>query len=193
MVEDDLGLRVGAGEVGKIGELGMVKPGLEGEVERRQPRKAGAPGRVEHLPLDRIGARLGERVARIPGDRMPDAAKAPVPGRDLGLQNPRNPVANPQIGMPDDSRAEPGRPVLAARAHRRRPVDELGFAHGLHLDRAIGAVHRAALDENGLGDFVAAADVGEQLIKQKPVPRVVPQVMVGIDDLQPWLDDFLLP
>ena len=62
MVEDDLGLRVGAGEVGKIGELGMVKPGLEGEVERRQPRKAGAPGRVEHLPLDRIGARLGERV-----------------------------------------------------------------------------------------------------------------------------------
>jgi hypothetical protein len=81
--------------------------------------------------------------------------------------------------MTDDSAAEPGRPVLAARAHRRRPVDELGFADRLHFSQAVGTVHRAALDKNRLGDFMAAADVGEQLIEEKPVPRVVPQVMVG--------------
>jgi hypothetical protein len=31
------------------------------------------------------------------------------------------------------------------------------------------------------------------LIEQKPVPGTVPQVMMGIDDLQLRLDDFLLP
>jgi hypothetical protein len=40
---------------------------------------------------------------------------------------------------------------------------------------------------------VAAADVGKQLIEEKPVPRVVPKMMVGIDDLQSRLDNLLLP
>jgi hypothetical protein len=31
------------------------------------------------------------------------------------------------------------------------------------------------------------------LIKEKTVPRVIPQVMVRIDDLQSRLDDLLLP
>src|SRR6516225_10632055 len=95
--------------------------------------------------------------------------------------------------MTDDAATEPRRPILAARAHRRRPVDELGLANGLHLDRAVGAVHRAALDKNRLGYVVATASVGEQLVDQKTVPEAVPQVMVGIDDLQPRLDDLLLP
>jgi hypothetical protein len=47
MVDDDRGLREGAGEVGEIGELGMVKPGLEGKPKGRQPRKAGAPNGIE--------------------------------------------------------------------------------------------------------------------------------------------------
>jgi hypothetical protein len=62
---------------------------------------------------------------------MADAAKAAVPGGDLGLQHFRDPVPEPQIGMADDSMAEPHRPVLAARAHRCRPIDELGFSDGL--------------------------------------------------------------
>ena len=124
---------------------------------------------------------------------MANTAKAAVPGSDLSLQHLRDPVAESQISMPDDRAAEPGRAVLAARAHRRRPVDALGFANRLHFGRAVGAVHRAALDKTRLGDFMAAADVGEQLIEEKPVPWMVPQVMVGIDDLQPRLDDLLLP
>jgi hypothetical protein len=47
--------------------------------------------------------------------------------------------------MADDSRAEPHRPVLAARAHRCRPIDELGFSDGLHFSRAVGAVGRPAV------------------------------------------------
>jgi hypothetical protein len=95
---------------------------------------------------------------------MADAAKATVAGSDLGLQHPRDPVTQSQIGMTDDAAAEPRRPVLAAGAHRRRPIDELGFADGLHFDRAVSAVDRAALDKNGLSDVVAAAGIGEQLV-----------------------------
>src|SRR6516225_926974 len=95
--------------------------------------------------------------------------------------------------MTDDTATQPCRSVLAAGAHRRRPVDELGFTDRLHLDRAVGAVHRTALDKNGLGDVLAAAGVGEQFVDQKTVPRAVPQMMVGIDDLQPRLEDLLPP
>jgi len=73
----------------------MVQPGLEGEVERHQPCKTGAPGRIKHLALDGVSARLRERVVGIPGDRMPDAAKAAVSGRDLGFQYPCDPVTKP--------------------------------------------------------------------------------------------------
>ena len=124
---------------------------------------------------------------------MANAAKAAVPGGDLGLQHARDPLTQSQIGMTDDTAAKPRWPVLAAGTHRRRPVDELGLADGLHFDRAVGAVHRAALDKNGLGDLVAAAGVGEQFANQKTVPGAVPQMMVGIDDLQPRFDDLLLP
>src|ERR1700719_3492671 len=80
MVEDDRGLRIGAGEIGKLGELGMVKPGLEGEVERRQPRKAGAPGGIEHLPLTGLVRASGNASlsSRATEWRMP--RKRPSPG-----------------------------------------------------------------------------------------------------------------
>src|SRR6202007_1380328 len=66
VVEDDRGLRIGLGEVGQVGELGMVQPGLKGEAERCQPYKAGPPGRIKHLALDRISARLRECIACVP-------------------------------------------------------------------------------------------------------------------------------
>jgi hypothetical protein len=124
---------------------------------------------------------------------MADTAKATVPGGDLSLQHARNSVAEPQVGVPDDAAAQTRRPVLTAGAHRPRPIDEFGLAEGLHLGRAVGAIHRAAFDKNGLGDVVAAARVGEQFAEEKPVPGAIPQMMVGIDDFQPGLDDLLLP
>jgi len=124
---------------------------------------------------------------------MADASKSAVAGGDLGLQHARDRVTQPQICMTDDAAAQPRRPVLAAGTHRGRPIDELGFSDRLHFDRALGAVHRAALDKNGLGDVVTAAGVGEQLLDQKTVPGAVPQMVVGIDDLQPRFDDLLLP
>ena len=43
-------------EDAELGELGVIEPSLECEVKRRQTCKTGAPGRIEHLSLWRIGA-----------------------------------------------------------------------------------------------------------------------------------------
>ena len=117
-------------------------------------------------------------------DRMTDAAEPAVAGGGLRLQHARDAVAEAQIGMADDAGAEPRRPIRAARAHRRRAVDEFDLADRPHLDRAIGAVHRAAFDEDGPADVVAALRVGQQFVEQEPVVVVIPQMMVRIDDLQ---------
>src|SRR6266566_6040442 len=50
--------------------LRMIEPGLEGQPERRETGKLGAPGGVEHLSLGWVGARLGQRIAWVPGDGM---------------------------------------------------------------------------------------------------------------------------
>ena len=104
---------------------------------------------------------------------MANTAKAAVAGGDLRFQHARDRITQPQIGMTNDTAAQPRRPILTAGTHRRCPVDELGFSDGLHLGRAIGAVHRPALDKNCLGDVVAAIGVGEQLVDQKTVARAV--------------------
>ena len=59
--------------------------------------------------------------------------------------------------------------------------------------RPVGAVHLAAFLEAGRGDVVAAADIGQQILKQIAVARPVPHMMVGIDDRQLGLDDLFLP
>src|SRR5215204_1538699 len=54
---------------------------------------------------------------------------------------------------------------------------------------AIGAVHGLTLHEHGGDDGVAArCDVGQKLVEQVPPARSVPQVMVGVDDRQVWIN-----
>jgi hypothetical protein len=115
---------------------------------------------------------------------MADAAEAAVAGRDLRLQHAGHTVAEAQVGVPDDTGAEAALAVLSALGHRRRAIDEFDFADRLHLCRPVGAVHRAAFDEDALRDVVTAAGVGEQLVEQVAVPGFVPQMMVRIDDLE---------
>ncbi len=65
--------------------------------------------------------------------------------------------------MADDGLGDAAWAEAAAGAHGGDAVDELDLADRAHLDRAVGAVHGAALDEGGGDDVVAAADVGEYL------------------------------
>jgi hypothetical protein len=123
--------------------------------------------------------------------RMP--RKRPSPAANLRLQHARDAVAEAQIGMPDDAGAQPALAVASARAHRRRAIDEFDFADRLHLARAIGAVHRTTFDKDAVRDVVAAAGVGQQLVEQIAVLVAIPQMMVRIHDVEPRLQDLLLP
>lgn len=131
MVEDDYGLRIGAGEVGKLGKLGMVEPGLEGQIERCQTRKPGTPSRIKHLSLNRIGARLGERVAGIASNGVADAANAAIARGDRGFHHPCDPIAKPEIGKTDNathSRVGPYWPLaLIAAVPLTNSVSPTGF------------------------------------------------------------------
>ena len=119
--------------------------------------------------------------------------KRPSPAHDLGFEHFRRPHrrAADRHGQQylQHSRVGPYWPLALIAAVA---VDELGLADGLHLGRAVGAIHRAALDENRLSDVVAAVGVGQQLIEEKAVVRAIPQMVVRIDDLQFRLDDLLL-
>jgi len=64
------------------------------------------------------------------------------------------------------------------------------YSDGTQLRRPGGAIVGAAFDEDGGLDVVAGPRVGQQLIDQI-APTLVPQVMVGIDDGDPGLQDRL--
>src|SRR4029077_7284539 len=69
--------------------------------------------------------------------------------------------------------------------------DELALADRPHFLGTAGAVARAALDEDGRDDVVPRIDVGQQLVEQVAAARVIPEMMVRIDDRQAWLEDLL--
>ena len=115
---------------------------------------------------------------------MTDAPKAAIAGGDLRFQYTRDGVAEPQIGMTDDTRAQPALAVTPTRAHRRRAVDRFNFADWLQLGGAIDAVHRTALDKDAVRDVVAAAGIGEQLVEQVSMLVTVPEMVVRIDNLE---------
>src|SRR3954470_8040135 len=104
----------GARQIRQLRQLRMIQPRLEGQVERRQTRKPGAPRRIRHLAPRRIGASPRKRLVGIPDRRVADAAEAAVAGGDLSLQHARDAVAVAQIGMSDNTGAQPALAVASA-------------------------------------------------------------------------------
>src|SRR3981189_3396002 len=94
--------------------------------------------------------------------------------------------------MADDARSDAGRPLSAPRAHRRGAVHELGFADWAHFRSPIGSVHRSAFEENRRDDVVTSVEVGKELVEQVAMARVIrcaiPEVMMGVDDRQGWVE-----
>jgi hypothetical protein len=95
-----------------------------------------------------------------------NAAETAVAGRDLSLQHARDAIPQAQVGMPDNAGAQPALAVAAARAHRRRAVDEFDFADRFQLGRAVGPVHRTAFDKDAAGDVVTAAGISDELVRR---------------------------
>src|SRR5260370_41502105 len=123
---------------------------------------------------------------------MADAAEAAVAGGNFRFEYSARAVAEQEISVADDTRADYGRTVAAARAHRRGAVREFNLANGAQRFRPAGAIHRAGLDIDGRNNIVAGGDVGGHFLDQIGLAAAIPRMMMGIDDRTRWIDDFFL-
>ena len=64
------------------------------------------------------------------------------------------------------------------------PATNSVFADRANFLRAIGAVHGVALQEHGRDHLVARPQVSQQFVQQITMVRPLPEVMVGIDNRQ---------
>src|SRR5450756_1955680 len=121
---------------------------------------------------------------------MPDAAEAAIAGGDFGFEYGARGLAEQQIDVADDTGADRGRPVAAARAHRRDAVGELDLADRAERFRPVSTIHRAAVDIDGRNHIVSGGEVVGDLLDQIALAAAVPQMMMGIDDWPAGIDDF---
>ena len=120
---------------------------------------------------------------------MADTPKPVGTGCLQRFEHRRHPVAQVQVGVPDDGGSSPARAVETAGAGRRQALDELDFPHRTHLLRPIGAVHGAGLNKHGGAHVVAAVDVRGQLVEQialvgNTLGAKVPEVVMRVADGQ---------
>src|SRR5262249_47350254 len=69
--------------------------------------------------------------------------------------------------------------------------DKLAFADRSHFLGAPGAIARSALDEHGLDDVVPRVDVGQQFVEQIAAARMIPEMMMRVDDRQIGFENLL--
>ena len=185
VVEDDRGVGEGAGEVGELGDLRVVEPGLEAEVALAKLGEALAVGLVQVDVRDLDDARVGHVGRGVPAGVVADAAEA-VARRHVSVQHLADGCTQQQISVADDARAGPQLAVESAGALGGDAGDVLGLADRGHGLGGVGVVHRAALDEDGLAD-VEVACVLQQFIEEvaqgRAVGAGVPEVVVRVDDL----------
>ena len=150
--------------------------------------------RVQEQAFGRVRVGIADLGRWRPIRGVTDAAKAIRAGSDVRFEHRPNGVAKGEVSEADDRGRGAHWPVAAAGAHRGDALDEFRFAYGAHLGRAIGAVHGEAFDEDRAGHVVmgpvlATSGVGHQFVQEIAVPGVVPEVVVGVADLQLWFED----
>ena len=169
------------GEIRELVDLGVEEPRVEGEAMRRQAREALPKRRLGQHVRWRRGVRAPDLFARMPRRGVAYAAEAIRARRDVRLQHLVYRRAEQQVRVADDAGAGPHCAVTAACALRGDALHELGLANGPERLPPLGAVHGAALHEDGLLDAVGPR-VLQELVQQVAAPRVVPEVMVRIAD-----------
>jgi hypothetical protein len=107
----------------------------------------------------------------------------------VGFQHLPRLAAEAEVNVADDACADFGGAVTAGGAHGRDAVDEFGFADRAESLGAAGAVHGAALDEDGGDDVVPAVGIGQQVVQHVDPVRALPQMVVRVDDGQVGFQD----
>ena len=109
MVEHDE-LREGARQIGQLAELGVVRPGVEAEADRRQPRAAFAHRGSRINPAGRVMGGPPVRLVRMgPGDKA-DAAQAAAAGSISASSTGATAAPELEVGIADDGGATRGSP-----------------------------------------------------------------------------------
>src|SRR5262249_21972349 len=147
VIEDDLRFRKSVREIANLVDLGMIEPGVEGEAEAAENGEALAKVLVAQETARRAVGRVADRRVGVPGTDVADAAEAVAAGANVRGEHRLDSAAQRQVCMADNAGAMPGLAVDAALAHGGDAVDEFGFAHGAHFDRACRARHRPRLHE----------------------------------------------
>src|ERR1700722_14176363 len=118
---------------------------------------------------------------------MADAAKPAASRGDMPFEHCID-IGQAQIGEADDAGANLALAAAPIALLGDRP-DELAFADRAHLLGTTGPITRTALDEHGRDDVMPGVDVGQEVVEQVTAARVIPEMMMRVDDRQVGLAD----
>src|SRR5258708_13000454 len=104
----------------------------------------------------------------VPSRAIATAAESGAAGTHKRGKHRLDAAAQPEIGVPDNTRGDPGLAAVSAGAYRRHPVHEFGFADRAHLDRTGVAVHRVGLHEYRCNNLVPATGISPQVLPHLP-------------------------
>ena len=190
MVEHDRQIRQRLRQVRKFVDLRVEQPGIVGQAQRLQTRQATPKFHALHQ-----AGRRGPEQAGVEGivarQNMANTPKPPTRRVDMRLQYGVHLVAQLQIGIADDTGANPcfyAAPLGLARDVR----NEFGFTDRAQRHRTGAAVGVTALQKNSGDHLVPGGKVGQQVIEQISAGQV-PQMVVRIDNGQVGFQRFFKP
>ncbi len=179
VIEDDGGAWELPRQIDHSRKLMVVQPGVEAHSQGLELGESLAEGGIEVEILRRVGVRVAHLRTVVEAGGMTNAAK-PLACRQVGLENLPNGGAL-EIGIPDDA---VGDRVSLRRRLVGLTLDELGFTDRSQRLGSFSSVLRPTFDEDRAHDSMSAGKVVQEVaLKVGPVGKV-PQMMVGIEDLE---------
>ena len=190
MVEDYRRIREPPRQVREFGQLRVEEHGVERKTAGVQLPEAAREVRVQQQARRRAHADMAVNgLVGVPVNAPADALEAPAAGLDMGVQNLARPVPDGEVRIADDTGAEfPARPGARLRALCQRS-DEPGLADRPQMLGPAVPVVLAHLDIDRGADIVAQGAIGRIVVDGVAVARPVHQMVVGIDDPEPGLQN----
>ena len=168
----------------RLDDLRMAAPHLETQLARRKMPETLAEILAKHQALWRVRAMIGDIRAFVPQGAQANAAKPPLAGLDLRIEDIRHPIAGFQVGRADDTRRDVVVSVALRISLFGDADDKIGFADAAEVFRTVLPKLRTAFDEHGRNDVMAAGQILDELVQHvawlNRALSVAPEMMMGI-------------
>ncbi len=178
MVDHDLEVREGCGQVGDLVQLVEEAPGLEDQPAVIELLDAGPEGRVAQGVLGCVALAVGHIGVLVPGDRVPDSLEAALAGRDVRIEHLAGLGAEIHVGVADHRGQQT---VIGGQAQYPFGLTDRGQGR-----RAVLVVVRVAFDEDTADDIADGRHVAAHLGQR--VLRGLVHVVVRIDNPDTGVD-----